>query len=112
MEGLSGALAERLVAAEERVADALERLVSLSANLVADSVGLVAGSRNRESPKEKAMRLLVEFGPDNVTAIAKAVGVNRSTLYRWAGFKEAMERLRAAEQWSHRNPRAVRHDEL
>jgi AcrR family transcriptional regulator len=60
------------------------------------------------------MRLLAEMGPDNLAEIAKSVGVNRGTLYRWPVFMEAVERQRAAEQWVPRAPRAraVPHDEL
>lgn len=77
---------------------------------IADSLRILAAREQRESKPEKAVRLLVEMGPDNVSAIAKAVGVHRSTLYRWPSFSGALERLQAAAHWAQRNPRAVNRD--
>ncbi|QDT54666.1 hypothetical protein Pan44_27010 [Caulifigura coniformis] len=74
---------------------------------IADSLRIIAAREQRESKQEKAVRLLVELGPDNVTAIARAVGVNRSTLYRWKTFADALERMHAAQHFAHRSPRFV-----
>jgi hypothetical protein len=60
-----------------------------------------------ESPKARAVRLLVEMGPKNISAVAKAVGVSRKTLYKWPETRTVMDRLRAVEVWQRRDPRAV-----
>ncbi len=74
---------------------------------IADSLRIIAAREQRESKQEKAVRLLVQLGPDNVSAIAKAVGVDRSTLYRWKTFADALERLQAAAHFARRTPRVV-----
>lgn len=84
-----------------------DRVVSLLED-IADSLRVLAHRERSESRSAKAVRLLVELGPDNITAIAKAVGVHRTTLYRIAPFRDALERMRAAAEWSRRHPRAIR----
>lgn len=89
-------LLERLVAAIERIADYLqsdppqpprpERVVS------------------REC---RAIRALAETGPDNLSEIARMVGVHRRTLNKWPVFMEAVERMRAGAAWSRRQPRSI-----
>jgi AcrR family transcriptional regulator len=102
---------DRLTAVEERVANALERLVALSVEMVADSRA-VASPENRENKKERAIRLLMQSGVGNVSAVARAVGVTRKTLYTWPETRAIMDRLRAVEAWEMRNPRAARPEEL
>lgn len=82
------------------------RIVDLLQDL-ADSARIIATREQQEDRQSKALRLLVELGTDNVSAIAKAVGVSRRTLYRWNAFTTALERMRAAEAWSLRSPRAI-----
>jgi transcriptional regulator with PAS, ATPase and Fis domain len=103
---------DRLTAVEERVATALERLVALSVEMAADSARAVASPENRENKKERAIRLLMQKGVGNVTAVARAVGVTRKTLYNWPETRAIMDRLRAVEAWEMRNPRAARPEEL
>lgn len=89
----------------------LEESAFRIAELLADiavSLREANGREPRESPQAKAMRLLMELGPDNVSAIAKAIGVNRRTLYRWPAFREALDRIKAAAAWSRRRPRVVK----
>lgn len=74
-----------------------------------ESLRVIASRQPKESKQCQAIRLLVDIGPDNLSAIAKAIGVHRTTLYRWPSFAEALEKTRAAAQWSRRDPRAVRH---
>jgi hypothetical protein len=79
-------------------------------NDIADSLRMLA-HRERSEPRDaKAIRLLMELGSNNISAIAKACGVHRTTLYRSEAFRDALERVRGAEQWAHRQPRAVRLD--
>lgn len=88
-----------------------DRVVAILSD-IADSLRIIAHRERSESPTAKAIRLLFEMGPDNVRAIARAVGVGKSTLYRCPAFRDALERVRATAQWSARNIRGVERDEL
>lgn len=99
-----------VVAALERIAVALERMSNDRWDTTTNPKG--GPGDHREPPKTKAIRLLVEMGTGNISAVAKAAGVTPRTLYRWPETRRVMERLRAVEAWEVRNPRAVRHDEL
>lgn len=69
---------------------------------IADSLRTIARRERAESPQEQAIRLLATLGPDNVTAIADAVGVHKATLYRCKPFREALDRSRDAKHWTPR----------
>lgn len=103
---------ERRANSDERIAVALERL-SYGWKCEADSRGPVAGrSQSRDQRVEKALRLLMEWGPDRVTEIAEAVGVSRSAPYKWPAFVKARNQMRVAKDWMPRETRAVRRDEM
>jgi len=99
---------ERIATANERVATALEHLLRNSRELA----GSARESEKAESKCLRAMRLLAEWGPDDLARIAEAVGVNRRTLNKWPAFMEAKERMVAARHWTPREPRAARPEEL
>ena len=91
-------LLERLVAASERRAVAMERMVA-----ALEGRALPAP----ETPKTKAIRLLIEMGVCNVTAVAREAGVHPKTLYKWPETRKTIDKLRSIEAWESRNPRAV-----
>lgn len=107
MERIEGFL-ERLAIAGERTALALERLSGKDW----DTQSNPKGEPHKEPPKTKAIRLLIEKGTGNITAVAKEAGVHPKTLYKWPETQRVIQRLRAIEAWEVRNPRAVRHDEV
>jgi len=64
----------------DEVVEALDRV----ADILSDASNAIRGLivKVRPSREDRAIRLLKTMGTD-VSAIARAVGVNRSTLYRW-----------------------------
>ena len=68
---------------------------------MAESLAVIAGRTGTERPaaekidqETQAIAYLATIGP-NVSQIAKALDVPRSTLYGWTSFREALERYSA-----------------
>ncbi len=76
---------------------------------IADALRNLTAREAQEPPKTKAIRLLIEMGTGNISAVAKAAGIHPKTLYKWPETRRVMERLRAVEAWEVRRPRAVDH---
>lgn len=71
-----------------------------------------ARAKSDENPEMKAIMLVVQYPDWSVAQIAKEVGVNKRTPYRWPRFLEARERARAKASGRIRRGRKARDGEL